>query len=128
MVYPELGDARAGAPGSCPGLRPLAAEAYPRYGGAPLRALGSRCGALEHCLHTPPWNAAWYAKEARRWGVDVAVYVPPHGCSLVSGVHFIREALARVGVPLLELPIDPVSPTGGSRDAVLSHTACSTDP
>lgn len=100
---------------------PLAAEAYPRYGGPALRALASRSAAIEHCLHTPPWNVAWYVKEARRWGIDAAIYVHPEGCSMTSGAWFVRRALEAAGVSVLELHLGPVLRRGTAERDVVEH-------
>lgn len=117
-IYDELADRYGAVCVWSPHLA-LAAEGYPRYGGPAVRALGSRCGAIEHCLHTPPWNVAWYAKEAKRWGIQAAVHLRVKECSLASGGQFVRQALEAIGVPVLELEWDPVV-GGGAQEEMLS--------
>jgi benzoyl-CoA reductase/2-hydroxyglutaryl-CoA dehydratase subunit BcrC/BadD/HgdB len=87
----------------------LAADAYARYGGQPLRALASRFVGMEDMLHMPPWNTEWYLKEARNNRIDGVVHLISSSCTqAVQGSYFIRKTFEDAGIPVLELRADTV--------------------
>jgi benzoyl-CoA reductase/2-hydroxyglutaryl-CoA dehydratase subunit BcrC/BadD/HgdB len=87
----------------------LAADAYARYGGDPLRALASRFVGMEDMLHMPPWNTEWYLKEARENQIDGVVHLVSSSCTqAVQGSYFIRKTFEDAGIPVLELYADTV--------------------
>jgi len=87
----------------------LAADAYARYGGGPLRALASRFVGMEDMLHMPPWNTQWYLKEAHNNGIDGVVHLVSSSCTqAVQGSYFIRKTFEDAGIPVLELQADTV--------------------
>ncbi|GGB24619.1 hypothetical protein GCM10011492_13240 [Flexivirga endophytica] len=81
----------------------LAADAYARYGGRPMRALAARFAAFRDQMYTPPWSVEWYVDQARRHRVDGVVH-------LVSADSrsswFTTHALRRAGVPVFEIHAD----------------------
>jgi len=87
----------------------LAADAYARYGGQPLRALASRFVGMEDMLHMPPWNTEWYLKEARKNQIGGVVHLVSASCTqAVQGSYFIRKTFEDAGIPVLELRADTV--------------------
>jgi benzoyl-CoA reductase/2-hydroxyglutaryl-CoA dehydratase subunit BcrC/BadD/HgdB len=87
----------------------LAADAYARYGGEPLRALASRFVSMEDMLHMPPWNTEWYLKEAQSHKVRGVVHMVSTSCTqAVQGSYFIRKTFEDAGIPVLELRADTV--------------------
>jgi benzoyl-CoA reductase/2-hydroxyglutaryl-CoA dehydratase subunit BcrC/BadD/HgdB len=87
----------------------LAADAYARYGGEPLRALASRFVGMEDMLHMPPWNTDWYLKEARKHQISGVVHLVSSSCTqAVQGSYFIRKTFEDAGIPVLELTADTV--------------------
>ncbi|MDO9534920.1 MAG: 2-hydroxyacyl-CoA dehydratase family protein [Bacillota bacterium] len=87
----------------------LAADAYARYGGEPLRALASRFVGMEDMLHMPPWNSDWYLKEAKKNGINGMVHLVAESCTqAVQGSYFIKKAFEDAGIPVLELRADTV--------------------
>ena len=87
----------------------LAADAYARYGGDPLRALASRFVGMEDMLHMPPWNVDWYLKEAKHNGISGMVHLVAESCTqAVQGSYFIKKAFEEAGIPVLELRADTV--------------------
>ena len=87
----------------------LAADAYARYGGDPLRALASRFVGMEDMLHMPPWNVDWYLKEAQTNKIDAMVHLVAESCTqAVQGSYFIKQAFEKAGIPVLELRADTV--------------------
>jgi benzoyl-CoA reductase/2-hydroxyglutaryl-CoA dehydratase subunit BcrC/BadD/HgdB len=87
----------------------LAADAYARYGGEPLRALASRFVGMEDMLHMPPWNTEWYLKEARKSGIDGVVHLVSNSCTQAAqGSYFIKKTFEDAGIPVLELRADTV--------------------
>ncbi len=87
----------------------LAADAYARYGGDPLRALASRFAGMEDMLHMPPWNSDWYLKEAKKNGISGMVHLVAESCTqAVQGSYFIKKAFEEAGIPVLELRADTV--------------------
>ncbi|GGV36324.1 hypothetical protein GCM10010182_70550 [Actinomadura cremea] len=81
----------------------LAADAYARYGGRPLRALAARFAAFRDQMYTPPWSVEWYVDQARRHRVDGVVH-------LVSADSrsswFTTRALRSEGIPVFEIHAD----------------------
>ncbi len=87
----------------------LAADAYARYGGDPLRALASRFVGMEDMLHMPPWNTDWYLKEAKKHQISGVVHLISASCTqAVQGSYFIKKTLEDSGIPVLELRADTV--------------------
>jgi len=87
----------------------LAADAYARYGGEPLRALASRFVGMEDMLHMPPWNTEWYLKEAKKHQIRGVVHLVSSSCTqAVQGSYFIRKTFEDAGIPVLELMADTV--------------------
>lgn len=87
----------------------LAADAYARYGGDPLRALASRFAGMEDMLHMPPWNSEWYVKEAKKNRIDGVVHLISNSCTQsAGGAYFVKRALEEAGIPVLQLRADPV--------------------
>jgi len=87
----------------------LAADAYARYGGDPLRALASRFAGMEDMLHMPPWNSDWYVKEAQKNQINGVVHLVAESCTqAVQGSYFIKKAMEDAGIPVLELRADTV--------------------
>lgn len=87
----------------------LAADAYARYGGDPLRALASRFAGMEDMLHMPPWNSEWYVKEALNNRIDGVVHLISNSCTQsAGGSYFVKKALEEAGIPVLQLRADPV--------------------
>ncbi|MGH1505011.1 MAG: 2-hydroxyacyl-CoA dehydratase [Acidimicrobiales bacterium] len=78
----------------------LAADAYERRGGPPLRTLAARFAPFPDLLGAPGWVDRWTVNEARRSGVDGAVHLPAaeHRDPAVT-----TDALRAAGVPVLEL-------------------------
>jgi benzoyl-CoA reductase/2-hydroxyglutaryl-CoA dehydratase subunit BcrC/BadD/HgdB len=87
----------------------LAADAYARYGGDPLRALASRFVSMEDLLHMPPWNSEWYLKEAKKNQIRGMVHLVSASCTqAVQGPYFIKKTFEGAGIPVLELRADTV--------------------
>src|SRR5690606_29958164 len=87
----------------------LAADAYARYGGDPLRALASRFAGMEDMLHMPPWNSEWYVREAKKNRIDGVVHLISNSCTQsAGGAYFVKKALEDAGIPVLQLRADPV--------------------
>jgi benzoyl-CoA reductase/2-hydroxyglutaryl-CoA dehydratase subunit BcrC/BadD/HgdB len=87
----------------------LAADAYARYGGDPLHALASRFVGMEDMLHMPPWNTAWYLKEAKKHQISGVVHLISASCTqAVQGSYFIKKTFEDAGIPVLELRADTV--------------------
>lgn len=85
----------------------LAADAYPRYGGDPLRAVAARFCAFHDQMYTPPWSSEWYVKEARAHGVDGVVHlISSDSHNAWATTHALRGA----GLPVLELRVDNADP------------------
>lgn len=83
----------------------IACDAYPHYGmRRPVRTLAARYATFNDYLHYPPWGGAWAAWEARTHRLDGAVQLD----SGDHGVKFILRALESEGIPVLNLPTDPV--------------------
>jgi hypothetical protein len=98
----------------------IAADAYRREGGEPLRALAARFVAMPDLLHTVPWTSEWYAKEARLHRVDGAVHLT---AGSDRGQFFISHALERAGVPVLELDADTVDARVWDEEAATGAVA-----
>lgn len=87
----------------------LAANAYARYGGDPLRALASRFLGMEDMLHMPPWNSDWYLNEAKKSRIQGVVHLVAESCTqAVQGSYFIKKTFEDAGIPVLELRADTV--------------------
>ena len=85
----------------------------------PLRALAARFIGLEDFLHCPPWNAAWFLKEAKRNRIDGVVYMVPENCmQAVEGSCFIRKLLEDAGIPVLIFRADPVDARKWNRETM----------
>lgn len=100
----------------------MGADTYIRYHVEedPLRCLAAREIAMQDVLHMPPWNAAWFVKEAKTNGIDGVVYMVPDSClQNVEGSYFIEKALEEAGIPVLRFVADPVDPRKLSRDNML---------
>ena len=82
----------------------------------PYRSLARK--ALGHYyLGGPAERVAVYQGLARRFGVDGAVHFLHAGCRAIPGaVHVVKDALAAVGVPLLELHGDCIDSRGFSDE------------
>lgn len=78
----------------------VAADAYLRRGGDPLRQLAARFCGFADLYNTPPWSAEWYAKEARHNRIDGVVHLTTDA---VRGSHFVTAAVEAAGVPVLEI-------------------------
>jgi benzoyl-CoA reductase/2-hydroxyglutaryl-CoA dehydratase subunit BcrC/BadD/HgdB len=78
----------------------VAADAYLRRGGDPLRQLAARFCGFADLYNTPPWSAEWYAKEAVHNQIDGVVHLTTDA---VRGTHFITRAIEAAGVPVLEI-------------------------
>ncbi|MEU4896886.1 2-hydroxyacyl-CoA dehydratase family protein [Streptomyces sp. NPDC044780] len=94
----------------------LAADAYARYGGDPLRALAARFCAFRDQMYTPPWSVEWYVKEARSHQVAGVVHlISPDSRSSWFTTHALRAA----GLPVLEIRADNAD--GRSLDPARLH-------
>ena len=82
----------------------------------PYRSLARK--ALGHYyLGGPAERVSVYQGLARRFGVDGAVHFLHAGCRAIPGaVHLVKDALAAVGVPLLELHGDCIDSRGFSDE------------
>ncbi len=101
----------------------MGADTYIRYHVEedPLRCLAAREIIMQDALHMPPWNAAWFVKEAQTNGIDGVVYMVPDNCMQnIEGSYFIEKALEQAGVPVLRFVADPVDPRKLSRDNMLA--------
>jgi hypothetical protein len=82
----------------------MACDAYLRYGlRDPIRTLAGRYATFNDRLHLPPWAGAWAAWEGARLGVSGALQIESG-----RGLKFISRALETAGLPVLDLPTDPI--------------------
>lgn len=83
----------------------IASDGYLRYnyGDDPMRALASRYTALAKQMWIPPLGGAWAVHEARTHRVGGALQLDSS-----RGIGFITRALTEAGIPVLDLPVDPV--------------------
>jgi benzoyl-CoA reductase subunit B len=82
----------------------IASDGYLRYGFRdPIRALASRYTTLAKQMWIPPLGGAWAVHEAREHRVNGALQLEAN-----RGIAFITRALEAAGVPVLDLPVDPV--------------------
>lgn len=81
----------------------LAADAYARYGGRPLRAVAARFAAFRDQMYTPPWSVEWYVDQARRHRVDGVVHLVS---SDSRSSWFVTHALRRASIPVYEIHAD----------------------
>jgi hypothetical protein len=82
----------------------IASDGYVRHGlRDPVRALASRYSILARQMHIPPLGGAWACWEARRHRVCGALQLDRG-----RGAKFIARALEAEGIPVLDLPVDPV--------------------
>jgi hypothetical protein len=82
----------------------IASDGYVRHGlRDPLRALASRYASLARQMHVPPLGGAWACHEARRHRVCGALQIDRG-----RGARWIARALEADGIPVLDLPVDPV--------------------
>lgn len=98
----------------------IAADAYERRGGPPLRALASRFIGFGERLYAPPWSVDWYVAEARRHGVDGVVHLvsdDPRGSWATT------RALRDAGIPVYELHADNADDATYDVDAVRGEVA-----
>lgn len=91
----------------------VAGDGYRREGEEALRLLAARHGPHRDLLSSPPWNAAWIAHEAQRYGVEGAVLFIT---DVDRGWEFIRARLDDAGIPVLEVNGDAVDPRTGSAN------------
>ncbi len=99
----------------------MGADAYvrERVDEDPLRALAARFIGMEDFLHCPPWNAAWFLKEAKLNAIDGVVYMVPENCmQAVEGSYFIRKLLEDAGIPVLIFRADPVDARKWNRETM----------
>jgi benzoyl-CoA reductase subunit B len=88
----------------------IACDGYLRYGTKdPLRALASRYVTMSEQMHIPGLGGAWAKWEARTHRID-------GGLSIEGwwGGRMINRDLEENGIPILDLPVDPVD--GGTWD------------
>lgn len=85
-------------------------DGYIRYGlDDPLRALASRIVSMNEQLHNPPWANEWIVEQAKRHRIDGAVIlVPENSRPSATGTFFIKHALEKAGIPVLEIWADMV--------------------
>jgi benzoyl-CoA reductase/2-hydroxyglutaryl-CoA dehydratase subunit BcrC/BadD/HgdB len=82
----------------------IASDGYLRYDSRdPVRALASRYTVLAKQMWIPPLGGAWAVHEAREHRVSGALQLDSN-----RGIGFITRALREAGVPVLDLPVDPV--------------------
>jgi hypothetical protein len=82
----------------------IASDGYLRYGARdPVRALASRYTVLAKQMWIPPLGGAWAVHEAREHRVTGALQLDSN-----RGIGFITRALRDAGIPVLDLPVDPV--------------------
>ena len=81
----------------------IAADGYPRYGGAPLRRLAARFAAFADFLAMPGWADRWYVEQARTHRVDGVVHLVAHDS---RNSWFTTTALEEAGFPVLEIDAD----------------------
>jgi benzoyl-CoA reductase subunit B len=82
----------------------MACDAYLRYGlRDPIRTLAGRYATFNDRLHLPPWAGAWAAWEGARLGVSGALQIESG-----RGLKFVSRALETAGLPVLDLPTDPI--------------------
>jgi hypothetical protein len=82
----------------------IASDGYLRYGARdPLRALASRYTTMSEQMHIPGLGGAWAVWEADRHRID-------GGLSIGGwwGGRMVDFALEAEGIPILQLPVDPV--------------------
>lgn len=85
----------------------------------PLRALAARYIGMEDFLHMPPWNAAWFLKEAKHNKIDGVVYMVPENCmQALEGSYFVKKTLEDAGIPVLIFKADPVDSRKWNRDTM----------
>ncbi|MCP5145936.1 MAG: 2-hydroxyacyl-CoA dehydratase [Gammaproteobacteria bacterium] len=83
----------------------FAIDGYQRYGTSdPVRALASRYSSFNRQMHIPPLSGAWATWEAQTHRVQGAVQI-----GFGRGLKFITRMLEDAGIPVLELPVDPVN-------------------
>jgi len=82
----------------------IASDGYLRYNFRdPIRALASRYTTLAKQMWIPPLGGAWAVHEAREHRVNGALQLDAN-----RGITFITRALDAAGIPVLDLPVDPV--------------------
>jgi benzoyl-CoA reductase/2-hydroxyglutaryl-CoA dehydratase subunit BcrC/BadD/HgdB len=92
----------------------IAADGYPRYGGAPLRQLAARFAAFTDFLGMPGWAEPWYLKEARSHGIDGVVHLVT---AESRSPYFVTRALEEAGLPVLEIDANNADPRDWDEDA-----------
>ncbi len=95
----------------------IASDGYLRYDyhGDPMRALASRYTALAKQMWIPPLGGAWAVHEAHQHRVTGALQLESS-----RGISFISRALRDAGVPVLDLPVDPVDARSWDDDRMRS--------
>lgn len=82
----------------------FAIDGYQRFGtDDPVRALASRYVSFNRQMHVPPMSGAWAAWEAKTHRVAGALQIDAG-----RGMKFITRRLEKEGIPVLQLPVDPV--------------------
>jgi hypothetical protein len=81
----------------------IAADGYPRHGGAPLRQLAARFACFSDFLGLPGWADEWYVEQARTHGIDGVVHLVAHDS---RSSWFATKALEDAGIPVLEIDAD----------------------
>jgi hypothetical protein len=72
--------------------------------GRPMEALASRICSMNETLHLPPWMNGWMTSEAKRCGIDAAVFLlPPDNRLSQSGTRLTALSLEAAGVPVLAI-------------------------
>ena len=75
---------------------------------------------MQDVLHMPPWNAAWFVKEAQTTASTAWCTWSPTAACRTSSSYFIEKALEQAGIPVLRFVADPVDPRKLSRDNMLA--------
>lgn len=81
----------------------IAADGYPRYGGAPLRQLAARFVGFSDFLGLPGWGDQWYLQQAAAHRVDGVVHLVSHES---RSSYFTTKALEDAGIPVIEIEAD----------------------
>lgn len=93
----------------------IAADGYIRRGADPLRTLAGRFAAFTEQLNAPPWNAAWFVKEAHHNQIDGVIHLAG---GAQRGAYFVTRALEEAGFPVFQIDADNVDARNWNEEAL----------
>ncbi len=105
----------------------VAADAYPTYGGDPLRTLAARLTKINNLIAVPPFNTQWYLQQIRDAGIDGVVSMgrdDETACQSSFGTQYlVHRAIESAGVPLLKLAVDSADTRNWDDNAVRTQVS-----